>query len=218
MKDDKHIKSHDSFAKGYDQQVKDYHSYGHEILFGMCYEFVNPGDSLIDLGIGTGLSSVHFATAGLTVTGLDGSEEMMRECQKKGFAKELKEYNIQNLPLPYAENTFSHAICCGVYHFFSDLQPQIEEAYRLVNPGGVFAFTIALLELHESESESSNNADYQEVPTVWGVSIFKHSDHYIKKILQRTGFTIQKEQKVLAASGEQNGSDILFKIYVSQKL
>jgi ubiquinone/menaquinone biosynthesis C-methylase UbiE len=218
MNHDKHIKSHESFAQGYDQQVKDYNSYGHEVLFGMCYEFVNPGDSLLDLGIGTGLSSVHFATAGLAITGLDGSAEMLNECKKKGFAKELKQYNIQHSPLPYADNTFSHVICCGVFHFFADLMSIIGEVHRLVKPEGIFSFTIASLDISDGGREPKNGEDYKEVPTVWGVSIFKHSDNYIQKLFQKVGFTVQKEQKVLAESGEKNGRDILFKVIVSQKI
>lgn len=82
-----HIKSHDEFAGIYDSQVKQYNSYGHEVLFGMCYEYIKPGDSLLDLGIGTGLSSVLFAKAGLNITGLDGSLEMLKECGKKDLQK-----------------------------------------------------------------------------------------------------------------------------------
>lgn len=80
-----HIKSHDEFASIYDSKVKEYNSYGHEVLFGMCYEYIKPGDSLLDLGIGTGLSSVLFAKAGLNITGLEESLEMLKECRKKGF-------------------------------------------------------------------------------------------------------------------------------------
>jgi len=47
-----------------------------------CYEYIKPGDSLLDLGIGTGLSSVLFAKVGLNITDLDGSLEMLKECRK----------------------------------------------------------------------------------------------------------------------------------------
>lgn len=43
------IKIHDEHASSYDSQVKDYYSYQHEILFGMCYEYIKAGDSLLDL-------------------------------------------------------------------------------------------------------------------------------------------------------------------------
>ncbi len=217
MDNTKHIKSHDEFAGTYDSQVKQYKSYGHEVLFGMCYEYIKPGESLLDLGIGTGLSSVHFAKAGLNITGLDGSLEMLKECRKKGFAEEVKQYNIQNVPLPYSDNTFSHVVCCGVFHFFGDLQPTIKEACRILRPEGIFAFTIASLAASDTGLDSKSMPDYIEVQSAWGVPIFKHPDKYVNKISKTLGLSIQKEQKVLAESGDKDAGDILFKIIVAQK-
>jgi ubiquinone/menaquinone biosynthesis C-methylase UbiE len=212
-----HSKSHDRFASTYDSQVKQYKSYGHEALFGMCYEFIEPGDSLLDLGIGTGLSSVLFAKAGLDITGLDESLEMLKECRKKGFAKEIKQYNIQDVPLPYSDNAFSHIVCCGVFHFFGDLQPTIKDAYRILRPAGIFAFTIASLTAKEAKSDCESMPDYIEVQSAWGIPIFKHSDKYVSEIAETLGLTIQKEAKVLADSGDKDAGDILFKVIVMQK-
>ena len=83
MNTTKDIKLHDRIAGEYDSLVKKYNSHIHELLFGMCFEYVKPGDSLLDLGIGTGLSSFLFTKAGLHITGLDGSGEMLKECKKK---------------------------------------------------------------------------------------------------------------------------------------
>jgi ubiquinone/menaquinone biosynthesis C-methylase UbiE len=88
------IKVHDEYADTYDASVKEYHSHLHELLFGMCYEFIQPGDSLLDIGIGTGLSSVNFARAGVDVYGMDPSSNMIEQCRKKGFAKELKQHSL----------------------------------------------------------------------------------------------------------------------------
>jgi ubiquinone/menaquinone biosynthesis C-methylase UbiE len=213
-----HIKSHDEFAKTYDSQVKQYHSYGSEVLFGLCYEYVKPGDHLLDLGIGTGLSSIHFAKVGLFITGLDGSAEMLKECRKKAFAKELKQYNIQDLPLPYSDNAFSHVICCGVFHFFSDLMPIMKEAYRVLNVGGIFGFTIASLTKNEAELYPDKIPDFIEVQTTWGIPISKHSNKYIEEIARSLGMTTEKEQKILSDSGDENSPDILFKAIVMQKI
>ncbi len=131
MSDIDRIQSHDLWAQDYDAQVKKYNSYGHDVLFGMCYEFIKSGDSMLDLGIGTGLSSINFAETGLQITGLDGSAEMLKQCKNKGFARELKQYDIQKLPLPYADRSFHHIICCGVLHFFADLLPFFKETVRL---------------------------------------------------------------------------------------
>ncbi len=217
MKDTDHLKSHDEFASTYDSQVKEYNSYSNEVLFGMCFEYIEPGESLLDLGLGTGLSSVHLARFGLEVTGLDGSEAMLNECRKKSFAKELKRHNIQQVPLPYLDRTFSHIICCGVFHFFGNLLLIIKDSFRILQPGGIFAFTFAAQTAKEKESFSENLPDYIETPSAWGISIFKHSDEYIHSIAEELGLTILKEQKVLIDSGDNDTEDILFKVIVMQK-
>jgi len=114
-------------------------------------------------------------------------------------------------------NSFSHIICCGVFHFFSDLQPIIKEAYRILRSDGIFAFTIASLTKKETGSYSENMPDYIEVQSAWKIPIFKHSDKYIDKISQDLNLTIQKEQKLLVASGDKKVGDILFKVIVMQK-
>ncbi len=210
-------KVHDEYASIYDSKVREYDSHTHEVLFGMCYEYIKPGDSLLDLGIGTGLSSVLFAKAGLYITGLDESLEMLKECQKKGFVKEIKQYDVQDVPLPYLDNAFSHVICCGVFHFFADLQPTIKEVCRILKPAGIFAFTIASPTAEEVGSDCESTPDYIEIKSPWGPSIFKHSDEYVSNITEKCGLATRKQQKILEYSGDKDIGDILFKVIVVQK-
>ena len=118
------IRVHDASADTYDASVEEYHSHLHDLLFGMCYEFIQPGHSLLDIGIGTGLSSVNFARAGVDVYGMDPSSNMIDQCRKKGFAKELKQHSLTDPPLRYHDKAFSHVIACGV---FRDDQITIEK-------------------------------------------------------------------------------------------
>ncbi len=132
---------HDAYAADYDNQVRVYDCYLADALFGMSYEYVHPGDSLLDVGIGSGLSSILFAKAGLSVYGMDFSPVMLDLCRAKGFAKELKQHNIQEAPWPYPAEAFDHVMCCGVMHFLSDLEPVFNETRRVIRAGGIFAFT-----------------------------------------------------------------------------
>lgn len=143
MKNMDTISVHDQEADQYDQQVREYNSYGHDALFGMSFEYVNPRDCLLDIGIGTGLASQSFAKVGLEVYGCDGSTEMLKVCESKTFAKDLKVFNLQNIPLPYSDSFFDHVICCGVLHFFDELETILKEVLRIIKPGGIFAFTVA---------------------------------------------------------------------------
>lgn len=175
MKNVDTISVHDQEAVQYDQQVREYNSYGHDALFGMSFEYVNPRDCLLDIGIGTGLASQSFAKMGLEVYGCDGSTEMLKVCESKAFAKELKVFDLQNIPLPYSDSFFDHVICCGVLHFFDELETFLKEVLRIIKPGGVFAFTVAAQTSDEEATTDYNLQGYFETPTPWGVPIFKHS-------------------------------------------
>ena len=174
MKNVDTISVHDREATQYDQQVREYNSYGHDALFGMSFEYVNPRESLLDIGIGTGLASQSFAKVGLDVYGCDGSTEMLKVCESKAFAKELKLFDFKNLPLPYFGSSFNHLICCGVLHFFGELETIFKEVMRIIKPGGIFAFTVAAQTSDEKAAINDNLQDYIETPTPWGVPIFKH--------------------------------------------
>lgn len=67
----------------YDKKIKEYGWVGSEIAFGLAYEYTSPGQTILDIGIGTGLGSVLFHKAGMVVYGLDNSEAMLDICRGK---------------------------------------------------------------------------------------------------------------------------------------
>ncbi len=208
------VNAHDQEAALYDQRVREYESYVHDALFGMSFEYVDPHDNLLDIGIGTGLASLPFARMGLEVFGCDGSTEMLRICESKAFAKDLKIFDLQNMPLPYSDNFFDHVICCSVLHFFGDLQTIVTEVLRTIQPGGVFAFTVAAQTSDEEIAAGDNPQGYLEAPTPWSVPIFKHSGAYVTSLLQAHGFDMLKTLKLLIRGGPEDSGDMLFRIYV----
>jgi predicted TPR repeat methyltransferase len=211
------ISGHDQEAHLYDQQVREYECYAHDILFGMGFEYVRPGERLLDLGIGTGLASLPFAKAGLEVFGLDGSAEMLRACESKGFAKELKCLSLLETPLPYSDCFFSHVISCGVFHFLDDLAPIVKEVSRIVGRHGVFAFTVVAPPVEKEQIAGDDMDGCREIDTAWGVSICTHSDKYVSGLLQDQGFETLKRQRFLMRGGKEDEDDMLFAAYVARK-
>ena len=211
------ISAHDEEAAQYDQQVREYNCYAHDVLFGMCFEYVNPHDRLLDIGIGTGLASLSFAKAGLEVFGFDGSTEMLNICESKAFAKELKVFDLQNTPLPYSDGFFDHVISCGVFHFFGELEPIMKKVLRIIKLRGIFAFTVAAQTSEEEKATGDNPQGFSETPTPWGVAIFTHSNGYISNLLQDHSFNMLKTQKILIRGGNEESDDMLFKAYVAQR-
>jgi len=212
------IRVHDEEAAQYDQQVSEYDSYVHDALFGMSFEYVKPHECLLDIGIGTGLASLPFAKVGLEVLGCDGSTGMLKVCESKAFAKELKVLDLKDIPLPYSDSFFNHVISCGVFHFFGELEPIVKEVLRIIKPGGIFAFTVAAQTSDEEMATGDDPQGYLETPTSWGVPIFKHSAGYVTNLLQAYSFDMLKTQKLLIRGGpEDSDEDMLFKVYVARE-
>jgi ubiquinone/menaquinone biosynthesis C-methylase UbiE len=212
------IRAHDEEVAQYDQQVRDSHFHGHDVLFGMAFEYVKPHETLLDIGIGTGLASLPFAKAGLKIFGLDGSVEMLHVCESKGFAKGLKQFDLKAASLPYSDHSFDHVICCGVFHFFSELGPIVKEISRVIKPGGIFAFTIAAQASQEKRASNDDSRMYVEKPTPWGVSIYAHNDRCIDTLLQNNCFEMLKDQKILMWSGKEDVDDLLFQVIVARNV
>ena len=209
MSQDANKPAYKELASHYDEEVKEYDSYGHDVLFGMSFEFVRADEKLLDIGVGTGLASMQFAEVGLKVYGLDTSQEMLAACRSKSFTEELKRCDITQESIPYKDRYFDHVVCCGVSHFLSDLNNLFSEVTRVIRRGGIFAFTIAPQE---------TTAGYIEEPTAWGVSLFKHSQQYILELLETNGLALLKEQRLLIKGADKVNYDMLFSVLICRCL
>jgi predicted TPR repeat methyltransferase len=195
---------HNAYAADYDRQVAAYGSCVAEALFGLCYEFVRPGQSVLDLGIGTGLSAALFAKAGLAVYGMDFSPAMLELCRVKGVAVGLTLHDVQATPWPYSAGAFAHVVCCGVLHFIPELETILGEAERVLQAGGLFAFTTKT-----PDSAALRQAQYEQV-TVGSFDVFSHAPEYVQSLLAQSAF---EQTKLLRCYSGQE----LFDIWVVQK-
>ena len=209
---------HSADAARYDEQVREHGCHGHEVLFGLMYEFVGPGQALLDVGIGTGLSSFLFHQAGLRISGFDCSPEMLDVCAAKGFASQLVRHDLRVVPFPYAAHSFDHVISLGVLNFFADLAPVVAEAARIVRPQGIFAFTVEEQKPEQPAayifrigSDSAQRSEDIAAP------MYRHSDAHIRELLNRNGFTPLKDFEFLADRYPAEGIDIYFKAYVARR-
>lgn len=210
--------SHDTDADQYDRQVYEHGCHAHEALFGMMYEFVSPGETLLDMGIGTGLGSILFHKMGLRVSGFDSSSGMLSKCETKGFAALLVQHDLQDVPFPYEATSFNHVISLGVLHFFADLAPVFEETARIIRPRGIFGFTV-------EEQKPGQPAEYvihidgglNRPNQEEAVSMHRHSDTYVRDLLAANGFATLKSFEFFADRHPTEDSNIYFKAYIARK-
>jgi len=209
---------HDESARDYDSQSKRYEWHGPEILFGLAFEFVGGGEKLLDMGIGTGLSAQPFCRAGLNVSGIDDSDEMLEICRSKNIAAELKNHDIRQTPLPYPDGEFDHVVACGVFHFIDKLDPLVSEASRLLKERGTFVFTF---EKHRVGADDGIPVRAGEVSKriddETGTEIFRHSEAYIKRLLGENGFAVLKTAEFVASVHPETGRKVHFRAVVTRK-
>ena len=97
-----------------------------------------PGKQLLEIGCGLGTDLLQFARGGALVTGVDLTPKSV-ELAKAGFA-------LHGLPmralvadaenLPFEDNSFDVVYSFGVLHHTPNTARAIDEAYRVLKPGG----------------------------------------------------------------------------------
>jgi len=204
-------------ASEYDEQAQRTNWFGPEVLFGLTYEFVKPGDSLLDLGIGSGLSSILFHKVGLQIFGLDGSREVLGVCAAKGFAADLREHDLRDLPLPYPSQFCDHVVSVAVLNSFKDLAPLFNEVSRVIKANGIFAFTIEEQKPGQGDRYAINRVEVSEKPDETAVMLYRHSEVYITQLLTRNDFELLKALEFVAFKYPAENKDVFFKAYVTRK-
>lgn len=107
------------------------------------------GDSLVDLGCGTGLDAVHLASQGYRITATDWSPQMVQRtvdrARESGMSDRVLALNIGAHELNRLAETASYDGAysnLGPLNCVPDLANVSRECARLLKPGGALVFTV----------------------------------------------------------------------------
>jgi len=198
----------------YDEEAEATGWYGPEVAFGLTYAYVQPGQSILDIGIGTGLGSVLFRKAGLEVYGMDISPQMIEACRSKGFTS-LQLHDLTKPPYPYNSESMDHAICSGVLNFFSDLAPIFQEVGRILRNGGLFVFVIGDRN-EDEEHEITVGAEHTKSDRT--VTMYKHSPQQIDNWIKRCGFKLMRSLAFTIFMDRERTKSMSAKVYLTKKV
>lgn len=102
---------------------------------------VNTGDSVLDVGCGTGIFSRDILNLGVQLTGIDISQKMLAIA-----AHRLADYPFRGIVadmnrLPFQNDCFDKSFSMTAIEFVSDARQTIAELKRVTRPGGVIVIT-----------------------------------------------------------------------------
>jgi len=214
------IKLSDDFASEYDASIKTKHWHGPDVLFGLLYEYIKPGQTLLDIGIGTGLSSNSFKKAGLEIYGVDGSKKMLKICRGKKIATDLKKMDIKLAQDPFPGKIFDYVISNGVFHIIGDLEPVFSIINSKISSNGYIGFTVDDKVCDEPDGYTAQiiKGIFEKRHPQSGIMMFKHQKEYICEILERFGFELKKKLRFQAFLDEEENVSYYFVAYIARRI
>ncbi len=175
--DKKTIETYNLMAKEYDNETKDFWQRFPATIFSKFIELTK--GSILDVGSGPGRDGLVLQKAGLDVTCLDASDEMIKMSKEKGLKSVLGDFNN----LPFEADNFG-----GVWAYTSllhtpksEVSKPLSEIYRVLKTGGIFG-----LGLIEGDTEL-----YRESSGVGRPRWFSfYEKDEVEKLLHTNGFEI----------------------------
>jgi 2-polyprenyl-3-methyl-5-hydroxy-6-metoxy-1,4-benzoquinol methylase len=152
---------------------------------------IKPGEKILDIACGNGLTSRRLAEMGADVVAFDFSEEQIQFARKRTTHNaERIEYLVLDATdeaalLTLGENKFDAANCSMALFDIADIQPLFRALSKLLKPGARFVFSVA----HPcfNTSEKAHLAELEErdckIYTVYSMKVYNYIDSRIERAL-----------------------------------
>lgn len=145
----------------------------------------------LDLGCGTGLAGRHFRDIAGVFHANDLSPNMVEEARKRSKYDQVWESDIGDF-LDGGESglpCYDLILATDVFIYVGRLEAVFESVSRRCSPGGLFAFSIELLE----------KGDFRLLPS----GRYAHSSAYIERLAAANDFKMLREKKVTLRKSER---------------
>jgi ubiquinone/menaquinone biosynthesis C-methylase UbiE len=97
------------------------------------------GQRLLDVGCGTGHHLRDLQARGFSVSGVDGSEEMLKVARRINPGVDLRSADVE--ALPYESGSFDWVLSIEVLRYLPDFRKTVKEMGRVLSPGGTAVVT-----------------------------------------------------------------------------
>jgi SAM-dependent methyltransferase len=140
-----------------------------------------PGQTILDIATGNGLTARRLDALGAKVTAFDFSPELIRLAGARADGSATISYHVLDATdepalLSLGEGTFDSALCNMGLFDMADIDPLFHALPKMLKPGGIFVFTLT----HPAFNNAScvhvteETDDEGEIKTVYSVKISQY--------------------------------------------
>lgn len=174
------------------------------------YLDAGPGDAILDCGCGYGffLRLLDDLT-GATITGLDLDDDRLDRCRDQlGDRPRISCVRGDAQALPFADDTFSHAVCSEVLEHLDDDCVALAELWRVLRPGGLLAITVPSADFPAAWDPLNYSLEHTikrhvggERPWsgIWHGHKRLYSAAHLRRVTEEAGFFVEEERPLTHA-------------------
>jgi 2-polyprenyl-3-methyl-5-hydroxy-6-metoxy-1,4-benzoquinol methylase len=156
---------------------------------------LRPGERVLDIACGNGLTSRRLADMGAEVVAFDFAEEMIRHARRRTARHAERvtylvlDANDEAQLLDLGEGAFDAALCSMALFDMADILPLMRALGRLLRPGGRFVFSV----LHPcfNSPDVAHVAEMQDndgdIITVYSVRVFRYMSPSVSRAVAIPG-------------------------------
>ena len=100
-----------------------------------------PGESILDVGCGTGVFTLNILASGPRVTGLDISIPMLKRAEQKTAGYPFRSVVGDMSFLPFADECFDKVVSMTALEFIADGGAAVADLFRVTRKGGIVVVT-----------------------------------------------------------------------------
>ena len=173
------------WVPSYDKDMQSWQWVSPQRIFTAIRPHMHGNETVLDLGIGTGLlSSLFKKYTGAHVTGIDACSEMLKKCRKAAAADRLVKGDFDRQALPFSSGEFDAVVCSGALEFVGNILFLSREIARVTREGGLVALAYQLAERNDIEDQDTESHYLMRA----------HSHVYMRQQLEEAGIDILEQQ------------------------
>lgn len=165
---------------------------------------------ILDLGSGTGLAGEALFDLAKTLVGIDLSREMLEIASKKKIYSRLVQDEIHHALDKEQSASFDIIVSSDVFIYIGDLKSIFDSTFKILKPGGFFAYSTEAL-LPEGNESEADLIDFK----LNASGRYSHSSNYLLNVIDHKKLKL----KVLKVEQirHQNGRPVMGHVVVMQK-